>query len=138
MKPSLADTSYYIALLSEDDAFHEAAIAWSERVLGTVVVTEYVIVELGNALSRSRYRHRYEPLVRQLLADSGTIFVPASLKLFREGLKLFAARSDQTWSMVDCISFVVMRQRRLHEALTADHHFIQAGFRALLREAPER
>ena len=42
-------------------------------------------------------------------------------------------RSDKNWSLVDCTSFVAMKQRRLRDALTADHHFEQAGFRALMR-----
>ncbi len=134
MKPVFADTSYYIAVLSDEDAYHDAAITWSEKLLGRIVVTEYVFVELGNALSRSKYRDRYVPFVRQLLSDPGTVFIAASAALFHEGLELFAARPDQTWSMVDCLSFVVMKQRRLKEALTTDRHFVQAGFRALLRE----
>jgi predicted nucleic acid-binding protein len=137
MKPVLADTSYYIALLSQGDALHQTALKWSERLLGRMVVTEYVLVELGNALSRSKSRDRFVPFVNQVLADPQTVFVAASGALFREGLKLYASRSDQTWSMVDCISIVVMKQRRLKEALTADRHFLQAGFRALLRESPE-
>ena len=135
MKPIFADTSYYIAFLSEEDVYHDAAIAWSEDLLGRTVVTEYVLVELGNGLCRSRYRSRYVPLVEHLLNDPDTIFVPASESLFQQGLQLFAARPDKTWSMVDCLSFVVMKQRRLREALTTDVHFNQAGFRALLRES---
>jgi hypothetical protein len=40
---------------------------------------------------------------------------------------------DKEWSLVDCISFAVMKQRKIKEALTADHHFVQAGFRAILK-----
>jgi len=136
MKPVFADTSYFIALLSEQDDFHEEALAWSEDFLGRTVVTEYVLVELGNALSRSKYRDRFSPLVEHLLIDTETVLVPASATLFRQGRQLFAGRPDKTWSMVDCLSFVVMKQRRLIDAFTTDQHFIQAGFRALLREAP--
>lgn len=132
MKPVFADTSYYIALLSEGDAYHREALDWSENLLGRTVVTEYVLVELGNALSRSKQRDRYVPFVEHLLSDPDTVCVPASLDLFRQGLRLFAARPDEAWSMVDCISFVVMTQRRLKEALTTDRHFKQAGFKALL------
>src|SRR5258706_8241759 len=112
MKPVFADTSYYIALLSEDDSFHEAAVAWSKDLLGRTVVTEYVLVELGSALSNSKNRDRYVPFVELILKDSESIFVPASEPLFRQGRQLYAARPDKTWSMVDCISFSVMRQRR--------------------------
>jgi len=101
-------------------------------------VTEYVLVELGSALARSRYRGRYVPLVEHLLADADTDFVPASKSLFRRGLELFAARADKTWSLVDCLSFMVMKQRRLRDALSTDEHFNQAGFRALLREGGPR
>lgn len=135
MKAVFADTSYYVALLGPRDAHHERAVAWNERLLGQVVVTEYVLVELGSALSGLPDRHLFVPFIEELLKDPGTVFVPASAALLRQGLALFAARPDKEWSLVDCISFSVMKQRRLKDALTTDHHFEQAGFRALLREA---
>ncbi len=73
-------------------------------------------------------------LVRDLESDPAVEIVPASKQLFQAGFDLFARRPDKHWSLVDCLSFVVMKQRRLKEALTADQHFVQAGFRALLRE----
>ena len=41
----------------------------------------------------------------------------------------------QGMGLIDCISFVVMSERGVVKALTADEHFQQGGFRALLREA---
>lgn len=133
MKPIFADTSYYVALLSKEDAHHESAAAWSRNHLGRTLVTEYVLVELGNALSHSKNRDRYVPFVAILLSSPDTIYLPASDLLFRHGRQLYAGRPDKQWSLVDCISFFVMKQRRLKDALTTDHHFEQAGFRALLR-----
>ena len=49
------------------------------------------------------------------------------------GLALYRARPDKAWSLIDCISFMVMTERGITEALTGDHHFEQAGFRAPLR-----
>ena len=132
MKPVFADTSYYVALLSQSDERHWAAVDWAEQWLGKQVVSEYVLVELGSALAAPQDRHLFVPLVEHVLADPATTFIPASADLFEHGVKLFAARSDKGWSLVDCISFVVMKQRRLTDALTADHHFTQAGFKALL------
>jgi len=103
-------------------------------LLGRVVVAEYILVELGSSLSGIPGRHLYVPFVEALLKDTATIFVPASAALFRQGLALFDQRPDKEWSLVDCISILVMRQRRLNEALTTDRHFVQAGFRALLCE----
>jgi len=138
MRPVFADTSYYVALLGQWDVHHEAALEWSKRLLGRVVVTEYVLVELGSALSGREDRHLYVPFVEKLLTDPGTVFVPASLNLFHQGLVLFADRPDKEWSLVDCISILVMKQRRLREALSTERHFEQAGFRALLRQRGKR
>jgi uncharacterized protein len=53
--------------------------------------------------------------------------------LYEEGVKLYAARDDKEWSLTDCLSFVVMQEANITESLTADHHFEQAGFVALLK-----
>jgi predicted nucleic acid-binding protein len=53
--------------------------------------------------------------------------------LFETGVSLYASRTDKEWSLTDCISFTVMSQYGIRDALTGDRHFEQAGFRALLR-----
>jgi len=57
----------------------------------------------------------------------------AEKQLFEAGFALFRDRPDKEWSLTDCISFVVMKQEGLTEALTRDHHFEQAGFKSLLK-----
>lgn len=59
--------------------------------------------------------------------------VPATSELLQRGVRLFTERPDKDWPLTDCISFVVMRERGLADALTANHHFAQGGFRALLK-----
>ena len=54
-------------------------------------------------------------------------------ELYQRAFALYCQRMDKEWGLTDCISFVVMRERGLTEALSADKHFEQAGFRALLR-----
>lgn len=53
---------------------------------------------------------------------------------FREGLTLYRSRLDKTWGLTDCTSFLVMEQKGISEALSADRDFQQAGFEALLLE----
>lgn len=52
--------------------------------------------------------------------------------LWSKGWTLYEQRPDKAWSLTDCISFEVMREQKIHDALTSDRHFVQAGFRALL------
>jgi predicted nucleic acid-binding protein len=59
--------------------------------------------------------------------------VASSAEVFERGCELHACRPDKGWSLTDCISFVVMEERGIHEALTGDHHYEQAGFTALLK-----
>ena len=133
MTPVFADTLYYLALFNRDDSWHAAAVGWSERHARPVVLTEFVLVEVGSAFSRGRARVRFVELVRSLRSDSTTTIVAASSDLFDRGLQLFSERGDKDWSLTDCISFVVMRDRGITEAITADHHFEQAGFTILLK-----
>ena len=133
MTPVFADTLYYLALFSRDDSWHEAAVGWSQQHARPVVLTEFVLIEVGSAFSRGRARVRFVELVRSLRSDSTTTIVAASSDLFDRGLQLFSERGDKDWSLTDCISFVVMRDRGITEAITADHHFEQAGFTILLK-----
>jgi len=53
---------------------------------------------------------------------------------FRAGMARYRSRSDKTSGLTDCTSFLIMEEKGITDALTFDHHFLQAGFRALLRE----
>ena len=78
-------------------------------------------------------RQTFISLHDALGTDPDVTIVPSDAGLFAEGLALYASRTDKEWSLTDCISFVVMQRHQLNEALTGDHHFDQAGFKALLR-----
>ena len=97
-----------------------------------MVATEYVLIEVGNFFCRQDNRLLFVEFLPKLLADPGTTIVPAAADLFHRGFALYANRPDKDWSFTDCISFVVMKQRKLPDAVTTDHHFKQAGFRVLL------
>lgn len=68
-----------------------------------------------------------------LRADPNATIAPPSQTLFDQGLEFYADRPDKGWTLTDCISFVVMQQHGISQALTGDRHFEQAGFQALLR-----
>ena len=53
--------------------------------------------------------------------------------LFDRAFALYSSRQDKDWGLSDCVSFIVMRDEGVTDALTFDQHFVQAGFRALTR-----
>jgi uncharacterized protein len=128
-----ADTSFYVAILNAVDPFHGRAVELSHTFRGRVITTEYVLLELGNWLSRSGDRDVFVGFFRSLDGDTQTAIIPSERTLFRRGFELYAGRQDKDWSLTDCISFVVLEDHNLTEALTTDHHFEQAGFTVLLK-----
>ena len=131
----LADTSYYLALLSPRDALHASAIAMSRTRREPVITTAWIVQELADGLSAPMARGAVLRFFETLEADENTTLIEPNPGLWRRGLELYSRRVDKAWSLTDCISFVVMIDREITEALTGDHHFEQAGFRALLRGA---
>jgi len=128
-----ADTFYYIAFLSPSDEAHELAVAFTQGYDGKMVTTEWVLTEVADGLASPVTRNACAAFIDGMRRDSDINIVPATSMFFSEGLLLYRNRKDQDWSLTDCISFVVMEREGLTEALTGDHHFEQAGYRALLR-----
>jgi predicted nucleic acid-binding protein len=92
-----------------------------------------VLAETADALSDSVNRSSCTAFIDDLRRSPHVEIEPASRESFDAGWDLYRKRPDKDWSLTDCISFVTMQGRGIVEALTGDHHFEQAGFRALLK-----
>jgi predicted nucleic acid-binding protein len=128
-----ADTFALIAWLNPRDNAHALVTAYLDAFTGQLVTTEWVLMEVADALSAPAARSTAVAFLRAVRADplfDVVGYVPA---VYQTGFDLFAARADKGWSLTDCISFGVMQERGLSEALTADQHFEQAGFRAVFK-----
>lgn len=129
------DSSYAIALSSSTDQYHERAKSLAEQLEAEeaiLLTTRAVVLEIGNALAKQRYREAAIDLLNSLEADPDVEIVPISEVLYKRAFQLYRKRMDKEWGLTDCISFVIMQDQGLIEALTADEHFKQAGFKALL------
>jgi len=129
------DTSFAIALSSVSDKNHFKAVQIADQLEKNqthLVTTQAILLEIGNALSKKKYRLAAIQLLESLKADPNVEIIELTNQLYTEAFKLFKNRRDKEWGLVDCVSFIVMQKRGITEALTADHHFSQAGFKALL------
>ena len=132
MKRTYADTFFFLALLNPQDAHHHAARAASQNQSGELVTSQYVLIEVGDALADPRDRPKFLSLLEQLNSDPDVLIVAATDELLHEGVELYRNRPDKDWPLTDCLSFVVMRDLGIQAALTGDRHFQQAGFVPLL------
>jgi hypothetical protein len=133
MTPAFADTFLFLAMLIPGSYRHAEAIQWLSNSRRPLVLSEWILTELADGLCQHASQNRYVMLEGRLRNDRRITIVPASADLFSRGSALYARRPDKDWSLTDCISFVVMQDLAIADALTADHHFEQAGFVALLR-----
>ena len=97
------------------------------------VTTEWVLAEFGDAYCHPKDRADFVALYRSLVNHPRVRIIPADTHLFQRGVDLFERRPDKDWPLTDCLSFVVMRDEGISQALTGDKHFEQAGFTALLK-----
>ena len=130
------DTLFVIALINRRDQYHHQALELSEQFEGhPLLVTDAVLLEIGNALARS-YKQEAVEIIEQFVAAEEVEVVHLTPRLFEQGFALYKTHQDKAWGLVDCISFIVMREVGVSQALTFDQHFVQAGFQALMRESP--
>jgi predicted nucleic acid-binding protein len=137
MKSVLADAGYWIALLNPRDQLHIKAKTVSAS-LGPVwiVTSEMVLAEVLNyfATKGSELRRAAVVLVEKLQSNPNVIIVPQTNLQFQDAFALYRSREDKGWSLTDCASILIMQAEGIDEALTYDQHFVQAGFKALLRD----
>jgi len=134
-----ADTSFWLALLIQRDEHHRRALAWSRLLLtrkATTLTTEVVLWEWLNACCGPTTRKAAAEGYWSCHDDPQVEIIPFHSDQTRAAVKLYESRSDKSWSLTDCFSFLVMQNRQVTEALTTDAHFRQAGHRALLLEEP--
>jgi predicted nucleic acid-binding protein len=130
------DTAAWLALLNKDDDLHRQAqqvMQTLRRQHAALLTTEFVLLEVADALSAPAHRERTVKFINGLRQLPLLTILPASQSLWAAGWKLYSDRLDKDWSLTDCISFVIMTQERLTQAFTSDRNFEQAGFVKLLQ-----
>jgi len=129
------DTAFIQALLNPNDKYHPQAKQLFPRVRSAseVWLTEAILIEVGNALSRLN-RNGAVQFIQQCYRTDNIRVVSVDTALLTQALDLYESRADKDWGLTDCVSFVVMQQQNLVDAVTSDRHFRQAGFHILMMQ----
>ena len=133
MTPVFADAYYFFALLNPRDEAHDSVTQFNATLRRPIITTAWVLTEVADGLASTPSRPLFAKLLKQLHCDPRVTIVDPTAELFDAGVVLYTRRADKQWSLTDCISFEIMRQHGITEALTADRHFEQAGFTAILK-----
>jgi len=129
----LLDTSGLFCLLDRDEPEHKDAVSFyahaHRRLIHNYILAEFVSLAQTRGLSRSLTLGFSE----NLLTDNRVEIVWVDDQLHRQALALLQNREDKSYSLCDAVSFLIMRERDINEALTTDRHFAQEGFHRLLK-----
>jgi hypothetical protein len=133
MSVVFADAFYFVARLNRRDQHHARVLQFSRDFRAQLLTSDWVLMEVADALAESECRGRVREFILHLRRMAACEIVPASRELLDRALDLYHQHADKEWTLTDCVSFVIMRERNVTDALTGDRHFEQAGFIALLK-----
>ena len=135
MNKVFIDTSFVVALVNEKDQHHDRASELADLFDGyPLITTDAVLLEIGNALGRN-FKEQAAEVIEGFLTSAEIEIVPLDTALFQRAFELYRTHKDKAWGMTDCLSFIIMRERGIVDALTNDKDFEQARFNALMRHS---
>jgi uncharacterized protein len=124
-----ADTSAFYALLDASDGHHrKAAAAWQEIIDSNqnVVTSNYVLVETFALIQSRLGLEAVRDFQRDIVPILDVTFITP--ELHRLGIAALIAASRRGLSLVDCVSFEVMRELGIKTAIAFDPHYREYGF----------
>ncbi len=131
----LLDTSFVLALENREDRHHVRAKQLDRELAaqGVILLLHWgILLEIGDGYARSGRRAKGMELLDKFANEEGFQIVALSEDMVDQAVALFRSRPDKEWGLTDCVSFALMEHEGMTQALTADVHFRQAGFEALL------
>jgi predicted nucleic acid-binding protein len=134
---TFVDTSGFFSLLVARDEMHDRAarlLRTAEEKQAVFLTTDYVLDETATLLLARGLGHLVDPFLQATLRSDACTVEWTGPDEFGRAAVFLAKHIDQGWSFTDCVSFLVMKKRKLRAALTKDEHFVKAGFQALLRD----
>ena len=126
------DTLFVVALINPRDQHHAKAIELAAKYENhPFLITDAVLLEVGNGLARN-YKQEAIEVIEGFFDSEEVDIVRLTPELFEQAFDLYKKYKDKDWGLIDCISFIVMTEAGVNQALTFDQHFEQAGFEALM------
>ena len=127
------DTSGFFTIIDERGDLHQKAVEWLRSRRGKVrpVTTEWIVGETCTLLVARKRPHLVAKFLDYLDLSTALLLINPDDTLLRLA-KAMIRRQAEGYSFVDCLSFCLMKERKIAKALTTDAHFLKAGFSAVL------
>ncbi len=136
IEPIFVDSFAWIAAINKSDNYHEISLRILEELLNKhakLITTNYVIVEIINALSKAELRKTAIEFIDKLGKSPSVQIVKITDEIYNNAWTLYQQRMDKDWGITDCTSFEVMQMFNIRKAFTGDKHFEQAGYSLIVK-----
>jgi predicted nucleic acid-binding protein len=136
MREVFLDTSYFIALVNRQDAYHALAKTWAARLTAQRIrchTSLPALFELADGFARLGRREIGISLLEQISNAANYLVHVFRTTTYDNARQLYLSRRDKEWGLTDCYAFELMKELGLTHALTADKHFEQFGYEILLK-----
>jgi predicted nucleic acid-binding protein len=130
------DATALLAIVNRADALHSSAVALHRKFSASktpLVTSDWVLAEFLGGASRPPLRASAMGMVAALKSSSRMTVIEATRADWERAFTFFCDHHDKSWSLIDCTSMLICRDRGIQRVFTYDHHFRQFGLSALLR-----
>jgi predicted nucleic acid-binding protein len=132
------DTAGFLALWDAADEHHARAVQLQSelsRKKRRFLTTDYIVDETATLLLVRHSHAAATDFLKTTLESKSLRLEWIDSERFQAAAELFQRHDDKEWSFTDCVSFALMHELKIRDSFTTDHHFSQAGFSPLLRDA---
>ena len=137
IKIVFVDTAFWISLFDRTDEKYPLAVQLLAQLEKTsFLTTDTVLTEMMNYFSKTSpfVRLQVAGFVKGVMLDEKVRVLYSTRALLVQSINFYEQRADKQYSLTDCMSMLVMRERSIFDVLTSDKHFRQEGFNVLMAE----
>ena len=128
---NFADSGAILPLYLRNDQYHADAHRLWPTVGRPVLTSNLVLVELARLLGRRAGSRFAADCIADIYASATYEIVASTREDEIEALAWMRKFTDQNIGFTDCVSFAIMRRRKIRTAFTFDRHFRLAGFQVI-------
>ena len=125
------DTSFIIALESLNDINHNDSIKIWENVNivnNHFLISNFIIDEILTFFNTKGFHQKAIEIYESIFNSSKFEIIYIDKIIFDKSFLFIKKNKDKKYSFTDCTSFIIMNSFKIHNVLSFDNHFSQAGF----------
>jgi predicted nucleic acid-binding protein len=125
-KKIFVDTGAWFAIADKTDQFHRKARDYIKRIVenrNNLITSNLVVHEAAMLLSRKLSKEAASRFLQTIYNDDDVEVIHCNEAVEKEAYSIFHHYAEQDFSIVDCVSFVLMKKLEIKRVFTFDKHF---------------